>query len=149
MTREEFINELNIKNYSYNIEGNKITVTYNGGNVDLDEITTLPSFVEFNNSGEVWLSILKTIPTGIVFRNKGNVYLSNVKKISPDAVVENEGYVYLEGLSKISNKLIFDNRGEVNLDSIFGGYFSDWDDNIGGIKPNRLLNLMINKGMFI
>jgi hypothetical protein len=57
MTREEFIEVLDDKGYSYEIEGNKIVVT-GKGDVWLGSLTSLPSGVEFGNRGDVWLKSL-------------------------------------------------------------------------------------------
>jgi len=42
----------------------------------------------------------------------------------------------------------FKNGGDVSLESLIGGYFKDWEGNIEGIDSMRLLNFMINKGVF-
>jgi hypothetical protein len=42
----------------------------------------------------------------------------------------------------------FRNEGDVSLDSLTGGYFSEWKGNIEGIDSKRLLNFMISKGLF-
>ena len=57
MTREEFIARLDEKGYSYEIEGDKIIVTYKGY-VDLNALTSLPPGVVFNNKGDVYLESL-------------------------------------------------------------------------------------------
>ena len=87
MTGEEFIKELDKKGYSYEIEGDKIVITY-------------------------------------------------------------KGLVDLKSLTSISPGVVFNNRGDVDLGSLIRGWIDDWSGNIEGIDSNRLLNLMINKGLF-
>ncbi len=129
MTREEFIQILDKKGYSYEIEGDKIVVDKRKGNIILDSLKTLPSGVVFNNGGGVYLKSLTSIPPGVVFRNKGDVRLYALTSIPPG--VE------------------FKNGGHVNLDSLIGGRFFEWKGNIKGIEPKVLLNGMIKKGVFI
>jgi len=62
------------KDYIYEIEGNKIIVTYKG-DVSLGSLTSLPSGVEFKNGGDVNLGSLTSIPPGVEFRNEGDVYM--------------------------------------------------------------------------
>ncbi len=50
MTQEEFIEVLDNKGYSYEIEGDKIVVSYQW-TVNLESLKKLPSGVEFNNGG--------------------------------------------------------------------------------------------------
>jgi hypothetical protein len=77
MTREEFINVLDGKEYTYEIEGDKIIITY-AWTVDLDLIKSLPSDVEFRNKGHIWLNSLECLPPGVEFRNSGGVNLSSL-----------------------------------------------------------------------
>jgi hypothetical protein len=144
MTREEFIKVLEKrawdpynkdtldiywkkKDYIYEIEGNKIIVTYKG-NVGLGSLTSLPSGVEFKNGGYVNLRKLTSIPPGVVFKNYGSVYLEDLTSLPPGVV--------------------FENGGDVNLGSLIGDYFNRWSGNIEGIDSKRLLNFMISKGIF-
>ena len=131
MTREEFIEVLEKKGYSYGIEGDKIVVT--GGDKD----------------GYVWLDSLKTIPSGVEFKNEWTVNLSSLKTIPPGVGFKNSGHVNLHSLKTISPGVVFKNGGESYLPSLIGGGFEDWPGNIEGIDSKRLLNLMIKKGMFI
>jgi hypothetical protein len=115
MTREEFIEVLDSKDYSYEMKGDRIVVTQEGGigffdegSVDLQSLTSLPPGVEFRNEGSVWLRALTSLPPGVEFKN----------------------------------------GRDVGLYSLVGGWFSDWKGNIEGIDPKRLLNHMINKGVF-
>ena len=75
MTREDFIQVLDDSEYSYEIQGDKIIVT-EGGDVDLEALTSLPPGVEFRNRGNVWLNYLTSLPPGVEFKNGGDVYLS-------------------------------------------------------------------------
>ena len=128
MTREEFIELLEGKGYSYEIEGDKLVVTYKG-HVYLISLKILPPGVEFKNGGDVRLNSLQTISPGVEFNNGGDVYLYSLQTLPPG--VE------------------FKNRGPVNLGSLIGGWFEDWSGNIEGVDRNKLLNLMIKREMFI
>jgi hypothetical protein len=77
MTRDEFIKVLDGKEYSYELEGDKIIVTW-GYTVDFPSIKSLPPFVEFRNGGHVWLDSLTSIPPGVEFRNEGTVKLEQL-----------------------------------------------------------------------
>jgi len=128
MTREEFIEILDDKGYSYVIEGDKIVVT-NEDTVYLNTLTSLPPGVEFKNRGLVSLVSLETLPPGVVFENMGSVWLESLTSLPPG--VE------------------FRNGKGVNLNSLTRGWFEDWTGNIKGIDNKGLLNLMISKGVFI
>ena len=127
MTREEFIEILRKKRYSYKMEGDKIVITH-GWWVDLDGLETLPPGVAFKNRGHVLLSSLETLPPGVQFKNGGYVGLSRLKSISPGVHFKNDGYVYLKGLGWVEN-----NEGI----------------GIEGVDNKRLLHLMIKKELFI
>ena len=77
MTQKEFIEVLKEKDYSYEIEGDKIIVT-SKGNVHLYALTSLPPGVEFKNKGDVHLRALTSIPPGVEFRNKWDVHLNSI-----------------------------------------------------------------------
>ena len=77
MTSEEFIKILEEKGYSYEIEGDKIVVTYKR-DVWLAALTSLPPGVEFKNDGRVHLQSLKTISPGVGFKNGGSVHLKSL-----------------------------------------------------------------------
>ena len=128
MTREEFIEILDEKGYSYEIEGDQIIVT-DEGHVNLGSLTSLPTGVEFRNEGNVDLQSLTSLPLNVEFENDGNVNLKSLTSISPGVEFRNEDRVYLE--------------------SLIGGFFNKWKGNIEGIDSNSLLNLMISKGIFI
>ena len=74
MTQKEFIKVLDWKNYSYEIEGDKIIVTYKD-RVDLRDLTSLPPGVVFSNEGSVRLRSLTSISPGVEFKNEGSVRL--------------------------------------------------------------------------
>jgi len=148
MTQEEFIEILDGEDYSYEIEGDKIMVT-NEGNVDLDSLTSLPPGVEFKNKGYVDLESLTSISPDVKFNNRGVVYLNALTSLPPGVEFKNGWYVDLRSLTSISPGVEFRNKGDVNLDALTGDWFDNWKGNIGGIDSNRLLNLMIKRGMFI
>jgi hypothetical protein len=148
MTREEFIEILDEKRYSYEIEGDKIVVTHNG-KVHLSSLETLPSGVKFKNGGDVYLESLKTLPPDTIFGNRiWGVYLESLKTISPGVEFKNQGGVFLNSLETISPGVVFKNRWRVRSNSLFDGFLDDWSGNIEGIGSNRLLNKMISDGLF-
>ena len=126
MTRKKFIKELEEEGYSYEIEGDKIIVTHNGG---------------------VWLGVLTTLPNGVKFENRGSVWLNALTTLPADVKFENRGYVILDALTTLPADVKFENGGDVNLNSLVGGWFGDWSGNIDGIASKRLLNFMISKGI--
>ena len=77
MTREEFIQVLDKKGYSYKIEGDNIVVTH-GGSVWLDSLTSLPPGVEFNNKEDVYLDRLTSLSPDVVFNNGRDVKLNSL-----------------------------------------------------------------------
>ena len=127
MTREEFIRILEKEDYSYEIVGNKIVVTYDKS-VYLDSLETLPPGVEFNNGGQVDLDSLETLPPGVEFNNGGDVSLASLETLPPG--VE------------------FNNGDRVHVKFIHPAYFHRWNGNIEGIDPKTLLNKMIQRGIF-
>ena len=74
MTQEAFIAILDEEGYSYEIEGDRIVVTYGYG-VDLSALTSIPPGVEFKNGGYVDLESLTSLPPGVEFKNGEDVYL--------------------------------------------------------------------------
>jgi hypothetical protein len=147
MTQEEFISILDKKSYSYEIEGDRIVVT-RGGHVYLSNLTSLPPGVEFENGGHVDLSNLTSLPPGVEFRNRGYVNLESLTSLPPGVEFKNGGHVYLESLTSLPPGVEFKNDGSVSLDYLLGGAFGYWKGNIEGIDEKRLLNKMINKGLF-
>jgi hypothetical protein len=77
MTQKEFIEVLKAKRYSYEMEGDRIVVTYEG-TVSLKELTSLPPGVVFNNGGHVYLDSLTSISPGVEFENRETVYLTSL-----------------------------------------------------------------------
>lgn len=159
MTQEEFIEVLKKRNFPYKIKGDKLVVTF-GGDVYLQDLTSLPPGVEFRNGTHVYLRSLTSLPPGAVFNNKGNVHLDSLTSLPPDVEFKNTGYVekyigftagnvYLESLTSLPPGLVFKNGKDVNLNSLIGGWFGGWKGNIEGIAPKRLLNKMIKQGVFI
>ena len=130
MTQEEFIKVLEEKDYSYEIEGDKIIVTYKG-DVYLSTKSWTPPDVpdeELSNRWAEWLNLLTSLPSGVEFRN--------------------ERHVYLEALTSLPPGVEFRNEGDVDLGALIGGWFYEWKGNIEGIDSKRLLNLMIKQGLF-
>ena len=95
MTREAFIEVLDEKGYSYEIEGDKLIVTEEG-EVFLGFIETIPPDVEFRNAGKVSFVELETLPSGVVFRNAGHVYLKSLETIPPGVEFKNRGKCLVE-----------------------------------------------------
>ena len=127
MTREEFIEILRERGYSYEIEGDKIVVTHDR-DVGLGALTSLPPGVVFRNKRFIYLDSITSLPSGVEFENRGSVDLRSLTSLPPGVEFKNEGFVYLE--------------------SLIGGYFDDWKGNIEGIDHKRLLNKMIKQGVF-
>ena len=150
MTQEEFIGILDNEGYSYEIEGDKIIIT-GDGDVDLDDLTSLPPGVVFRNEHTVDLDDLTSLPPGVEFRNGDHVFLRSLISLPPDVEFKNGCDVYLYSLTSLPPGVEFKNRGDVYLKSLIGGWYNDLGGNIKikGIDSKRLLNLMIKKGMFI
>jgi hypothetical protein len=152
MTQEEFIKALDRRGYSYEIKEDKIVVTHKKW-ILLNTLETLPPGVEFKNIGDVSLDSLETLPPGVGFKNKGYVDLQSLKTISPGVEFRNRGLVSLNSLETLPPGVVFNTEGDRNgrdvyLNSLTGGRFSFWKGNIEGIKPNMLLNKMIELGLF-
>jgi hypothetical protein len=94
------------------------------------------------------LNDLTSLPPDVEFRNEGHVYLSNLTSLSPGVVFKNVGYVDLGSLTSLPPGVVFNNSGSVYLGSLIGGYFDEEEEDIEGIDPKRLLNLMIKQGVF-
>ena len=149
MTREEeeFIKLLDDNEYSYEIQGDKIIVTY-GGFVSLDSHTSLPPGVEFRSGGDVYLDYLTSLSPGVEFNNKRSVWLNSLTSLSPGVKFNNRGNVWLNYVTSLPPGVEFNNEGSVLLNSLIGGLFNEWNGNIEGIDSKRLLNFMISKGVF-
>jgi hypothetical protein len=85
----------------------------------------------------------------IIVTSKETVWLDSLTSIPPGVVFSNGGDVYLDALTSLPPGVEFSNGGDVNLDALIGEWIFEWKGNIEGIDSNRLLNLMISKGMFI
>jgi hypothetical protein len=134
MTREGFIEILDRVGYSYEIEGDKIIVT-DGHRVDDEHLVSL--------------NILKSLPPNVHFKNPGTVDLTRVETIPPGTVFSNSGNVNLAGVQSIPrNNVEFRNGGYIWLMSLMTLNTEEFEGNIPGINNKRLLNLMINKGLF-
>jgi hypothetical protein len=149
MTRKEFIDVLDEKGYSYEIVRNKIIVT-DRGDIYLDYLgdEEIPSGVVFKNGRNVYLGYLTSLPPGVGFENEGNVHLYALTSLPLGFVFKNGGNVYLDSLTSLPPGVEFNNVGVVKLDTLIGGWVPDWKGRIKGIASNRLLNLMISKGLF-
>ena len=125
MTREEFIEVLNQGGHSYRKEGNKLVVTdYHG--IDLG-VTHIPPGVEFSNNSYVYLDSLEEIPSDIKFRNSGSVSLFSLGSIPRGVSFENGRGIFLDSLG-------VDSR--------------EWEGNIEGINPRKIINEMVSYGIF-
>ena len=110
MTQKEFIEVLDEKGYSYEMEGNKVIVTYKFY-VDLTSLTSLPPGVVFNNGGEVGLRSLEAIPPSVEFRTTYDVSL---KSLTGNWFSEWKGNIEGIRFNRLLNKMIalglFDRR---------------------------------------
>ena len=84
----------------------------------------------------------------VVVTDRGDVRLGALTSLPPGVVFKNGGYVNLSSLTSISPDVVFKNEGDVYLGSLTGDWFDDWKGNIEGIDSERLLNSMINEGVF-
>lgn len=75
--QKDFIMDLEVHDYDYEIEGDKIVVTYYS-DIELEYVTSLPPGVVFKNRGYVWLNSLTSIPPGVEFHNSGSVLLKSI-----------------------------------------------------------------------
>jgi len=97
MKREEFIQVLEKKGYSYRIDGETLIVDHDG-DVWLMGLTSLPENVEFKNEGNVSLPSLKSLPAGVQFENGGYVYLRSLNRLSladMDSVFQNKADAFI------------------------------------------------------
>ena len=90
MTREEFIEILRKKRYSYKMEGDKIVITHSGW-IDLNGLKTLAPGVHFKNKGSVDLVSLETLAPGVHFENGGDVYLKELEWVEDNKGIRIEG----------------------------------------------------------
>jgi hypothetical protein len=148
MTQHEFEQELKKGGYSFRRAGDEILVTHQGW-VSFPSLKSLPPGVRFENKGDVGLPSLKSLPSGVQFQNQGYVNLPSLKSLPPDVRFQNQGGVWLRSLKSLPPGVRFENQGSVWLSSLVGGWFEDWKGNIEGVDPKKLLNLMIDKKLFV
>ena len=87
----------------------------------------------------------------IVVTYENNVNLNSLETLPPGVEFKNGRDVWLNSLTSIPPGVMFENEGDVKLESLVGEftrYFSKWKGNIEGIGSNRLLNKMIELGLF-
>lgn len=128
MSVKRFKRTLEKRNYPYTEKDGRIVIGVESYNVDLRGIKSIPPRITFENGGVVILST-KEIPGEIEFRNGSSVELDPIKTISSSVKFYNKGDVYL-GIP--GNKILF----------------NPWEGNIEGINPKRLLNKMVELGLF-
>jgi len=148
MTQEEFVQELKKGGYSFRRVGDEILVTHQG-DVNLSSLESLPPGVRFENKGDVGLPSLESLPPDVRFQNQGYVNLPSLESLPPDVRFQNQGGVWLRSLKSLPPGVRFENQGSVWLSSLVGGWFEDWKGNIEGVNPKKLLNLMIDKKLFV
>ena len=153
MTREEFIDLIEKKNYPYSIEGDTIVFSNRINNISFD-ITSIPSNVVFCNQGSVNLQYLTSLSPGVVFNNGGSVHLQSLISLPLGVEFYNRGNIFLDSLTSIPVGMDFDNDGSVYLFSLSWSdvidkweVFNGWGGNIEGIGDKKLLNFMISKGL--
>jgi hypothetical protein len=117
MQRDDFINLLNSKNYTSELDGDTLKITHQG-NVDLRSLKTLPENTAFNNQGNVDLRSLKTLPENTAFNNQGNVDLRSLKTLPENTAFNNQGHVRLPSLTTLPENTAFNNQGYVYLRSL-------------------------------
>ena len=168
MTREQFINILNEKGYSYDIKDNGTIRILSGDSkniVDLESIESMPSDVEFTRTcGGVRLYKLKEIPSRVYFNNKSYVnlrdleyihtdvefnnlamvHLDSLKELTPNIKIYNDGYVNAKKVERISPDFEFHNTAQIYLSRF---YTTTWGYSVAGISDARMVNLAIKKGL--
>jgi hypothetical protein len=85
----------------------------------------------------------------ILVTHQGSVYLNSLESLPPGVQFQNQGWVNLPSLKSLPPGVRFENQGYVWLDTLVGGWFDEWAGNIGGVDHKRLLNLMIDKKLFV
>ena len=84
----------------------------------------------------------------IVITYKGLVDLKSLTSISPGVVFRNGAGIFLDSLASLPPGVVFNNVGGVYLEFLIGVWLYEWEGNIEGIEPKRLLNKMISLGIF-
>lgn len=77
-----------------------------------------------------------------------SINLSSLMKLPSRVEFRNGGYVNLDSLTSLQPGIQFKNERDVLLRSLTGKWFDYWSGNIEGIKSQRLLNKMIELGLF-
>jgi len=85
----------------------------------------------------------------IVVTHQGSVYLNSLESLPPGVQFKNHGDVGLRSLKSLPPGVRFQNQRDVWLGSLVGGWFDEWAGNIEGVDHKRLLNLMIDKKLFL
>jgi hypothetical protein len=117
MTRDQFIEILKEKGYDYHNEGERIIVDHEGY-IFLNNLTSLPSGIEFRNGGEVGLRSLTSLPPDVQFRNRGHVLLHSLTNLPSGVEFKNSGYVWLPFLTSLPAGVQFRNGENVWLNSL-------------------------------
>lgn len=87
----------------------------------------------------------------IVFKGslyKWDIFLNYLTSLLPGVIFENRGILWLNSVRSIPSGVEFRNEGAINLETLLGGWADEWEGNIEGISPNRLLNKMVSDGLF-
>jgi hypothetical protein len=146
MTREEFINLLDNKHYSYRIEGDKIVVNMYNRDVRFEEIISLPDNIIFKNEGDVFLRSLEEFPKGLEFKNNGDIFANSIENILEPVIFKNSGDISLRNVKKISPLVKFENiHGDVYFESLITRSLCISDD--GCINGTRVFNSLIRSGV--
>lgn len=158
MNREEFISVLDNHYCKYKIDKDGDIIVFTGtdeyGRVDIINLETLPSGVEFRNDGHVIFNNVANIPSGVYFRNNGDVELDSLVEISSDVEFNNTEDVVLRPIKNIPPGLEFNNGGSVylhllNIKTNINKSFEWFYPEIDGIYDNRVLNLMIKRELLV
>jgi len=138
---KKFIEELEKKGYSYKVERDRVTISKENHNVNLDSLTTLPEGTVFENGGYVNLDSLTTIPEKTVFNNGVSLYLNSVTTLSKGVVFKNGGHISLTSVTTLTEEVLFDNEWDVNLKSLTTVHKEVMFKNIGFIYLDSLTNV--------
>lgn len=90
----------------------------------------------------------KILVIGGKTKGKRNIWLSNCVRLPSGVEFINEGNVWLDSLVRIPSGVVFSNSGIVHLTSLVNKTFHSWDGHIEGIGSKKLLNKMIEDGIF-
>ena len=90
---------------------------------------------------------VKSLPRGVEFTNPGYVYLDSLESIPPDTKFKNGRSLSLYSLKSIPKEIVFENGTVIWLDSL-GINSNQWEGNLEGINTRRIINKMIELGLF-